>query len=490
MARVVVLGAGISGHTAALHLRRLLGKRHEVVVVSPNSKWNWIPSNIWVGVGRRTEEDVTFPLAPVYKRRKIGFRQAKAVAILPEGNESGPGAPAAKGAVDIVYTDPSRAGEQERLEYDYLINATGPKLNFAATPGLGPEGHSLSVCTPGHAVHAAGELEKVYERLAAGERQTIVIGVGHGTCTCEGAAFEYAFNVEHELRQRGLRELADLVYLTNEYELGDFGVGGMTFEQNGFVTTSQLWTESLFAERGVRAILQAHVHRVEEGRLHYETLDGTEATLDFDFAMLLPPFRGADLAAYDRAGNDITADLFAPSGFLKVDADYHPKPYEEWSAADWPSTYTSHAYDNVFGIGIAFAPPHAISKPRTSPNGTVIAPAPPRTGMPSGLMGRAVAYSIADMVEHGATAPTHHASMAKMGAACVASAGTGAKGGTAAAMTMYPVVPDYEAFPEHGRSLKDTTGEIGLAGHWIKALLHHLFIYKAKGRPGWSFIPE
>ena len=64
MARVVILGAGISGHTAALHLRRLLGKDHEVVVVSPNSDWNWIPSNIWVGVGRMSPEEVTFPLAP------------------------------------------------------------------------------------------------------------------------------------------------------------------------------------------------------------------------------------------------------------------------------------------------------------------------------------------------------------------------------------------------------------------------------------------
>jgi len=53
--------------------------------------------------------------------------------------------------VDIVFTLPGRQGERERLSYDYLINATGPKLNFAATPGLGPEGNSLSVCTPGHA---------------------------------------------------------------------------------------------------------------------------------------------------------------------------------------------------------------------------------------------------------------------------------------------------------------------------------------------------
>jgi len=66
MTRVVVLGAGISGHTAALILRRNLPREHDVLVVSPNRQWNWIPSNIWVGVGLMTKEDVTFDLKPVY----------------------------------------------------------------------------------------------------------------------------------------------------------------------------------------------------------------------------------------------------------------------------------------------------------------------------------------------------------------------------------------------------------------------------------------
>ena len=61
---------------------------------------------------------------------------------------------------------------------------------------------------------------------------------------------------------------------------------------------------------------------------------------------------------------------------------------------------------------------------------------------------------------------------------------------TPAAMTMFPVVPDYARYPGSGRSLKDTIGEIGLAGHWLKLMLHYLFIYKAKARPGWQFIPE
>jgi sulfide:quinone oxidoreductase len=375
MARVVILGPGISGHTAALCLRRLLGKQHEVLVVSPNSKWNWIPSNIWVGVGRMSAKSVTFPLAPVYRRKGITFEQAKAVAIRPERDEAD-----SRPTVEVVYTSPERQGESARISYDYLINATGPKLNFAATPGLGPDGNSLSVCTPGHAEQAAGALTEVIARLRAGQRQRLVIGVGHGACTCEGAAFEYTFNVEHELRSRGLRELADVVYLSNEYELGDFGVGGMSFKQQGFITTSQTWTESLFRERGVRAILRAHVERIEPGKLFYETLDGHQDALDFDFAMLLPPFRGADLKAFDRSGQDITAELFAPNGFLRVDADYTARPFDEWRAEDWPQTYQSPNYANLFGIGIAFAPPHAISQPRVSPNGTVISPAPPRTG--------------------------------------------------------------------------------------------------------------
>jgi sulfide:quinone oxidoreductase len=485
MARVVVLGGGIAGHTAALHLTRMLTRSDEVVVVTPNSNWNWIPSNIWVGVGKMKTDQVTFKLGPIYKRKGIEFHQALATTIHPEG---APGRP--RPYVEVTYTDPARAGEHGELDYDYLVNATGPRLNFGATPGLGPDGNTYSVCTSSHAVDASAALHESIKRMQHGERQVLVVGMGHGTCTCEGAAFEYAFNVEHEVRQAGVRDLADIVYLTNEYELGDFGVGGLTFTQQGFQTTSKLWTESLFRERGIRAITGAHVTGVEEGVVHYEQLDGSSNSLFFDFAMLLPPFRGVDLHAYDSEGTDISSELFAPNGFMKVDADYSAKPFEEWRAEDWPSTYQVPRYPNIFAVGIAFAPPHQISRPRKSPSGTVIAPSPPRTGMPSGIMGRLAATNIAEMIRHGDSAKVRTASMADMGAACVASAGSGLRQGSAASMTMYPVVPDLVKYPNTGRSLKDTFGEIGLSGHWIKLLLHYMFIYKAKARPGWHLIPE
>ena len=485
MADVVVLGAGVSGHTAALHLSRLLPAGNTVTVVSPNSQWNWIPSNIWVGVGKMTKKQVVFPLAPIYKKKGIRFVQAKATALWPRGDEL-----SERAAVDVERTSPDAAGQTERIRYDYLVNATGPQLKFQATPGLGPhDGHTVSVCTADHAIAAATSLKATIARLKAGEPQTLVVGMGHGTCTCEGAAFEYVFNVDHELREAGVRDRARLVYLTNEAELGDFGVDGMVFEERGFQTTSELWAGSLFRERGVEAILGAHVTRVEPGVVHYETLDGLEHTLDFDFGMLLPPFGGVALKAFDRDGADITDRLFAPSGFMKVDADYTPKPYEEWRADDWPKTYQAVGYDNIWAVGIAFAPPHQISRPRKSANGTVIAPSPPRTGMPSGVMGKTAAMSIADRIKKGPSAKNHEASMAAMGAACVASVGEGLRTGSAAAMTMMPVVPDYQRFAT-GRDLADTRGEVGLAGHWVKLMLHYLFMYKAKALPGWQLIPE
>ncbi len=489
MARLIVMGGGVSGHTTATFAKKWLGKEHEVVVVTPNSKWNWIPSNIWVGVGQMTKEDVVFPLAPIYKKAGIDYRQAKAVSIHPEGKD-GDDTP----YITIEYTGQGKEGQTEELTYDYLVNATGPKLNFDATPGLGNgEGqmgeHTVSVCTADHAVHANEELQKIFDKAKKGERQKILVGTGHGMCTCQGAAFEYIFNIEHEANNAGIRDMLDIKWISNESFMGDFGMGGLHMKVGGYVVSSKLFAESLFAERDVPWIIGAHVNKVEEGKVHYELLDGTMGTEEFDFAMLIPPFSGVGIKAYAKDGSDMTDKLFAPNGFMKVDADYTAKPYEEWKASDWPRTYQNPDYKNIFAAGIAFAPPHLISKPMKSVNGTPINPTPPRTGMPAGIIGKAVAYTICDMIKDPNAKP-HEASMAEMGAACVASAGKGLTTGTAAAMTVYPVVPDFEKYPGTGRDTDYTFGEIGLAGHWIKHILHHMFIWKAKLRPGWTLIPE
>jgi sulfide:quinone oxidoreductase len=496
MARLIVMGGGVAGHTTATFARKWLGKEHEVVVVTPNSQWNWIPSNIWVGVGQMSKKDVVFPLAPIYNKAGIIYKQALATQIHPEGDKE-----SEKPFIVIESTKEGNKGEQERLEYDYLVNATGPKLNFDATEGLGDgKGglgqHTVSVCTADHAMHANLELQAIFAKAkkakesGSDEKFKILVGTGHGMCTCQGAAFEYIFNIEHEAKKAGIREMLEIKWISNEAFLGDFGMGGLHMKVGGYAVSSKLFAESLYAERDVAWIIGAHTSKVEEGRIEYELLDGSTHEETFDFAMLIPPFSGVDLEAFDKEGNNISQKMFAPNKFMKVDAKYDAGAYENWRASDWPVTYQTPDYDNIFAAGIAFAPPHLISKPMSSPNGTPINPTPPRTGMPAGIIGKAVAHSVCDLITKGTDAPLHQASMAEMGAACVASAGKGILDGQAAAMTVYPVVPDFEKYPGTGRDTDYTFGEIGLAGHWIKHILHHMFIYKAKLKPGWTMIPE
>ncbi|WP_321372250.1 FAD/NAD(P)-binding oxidoreductase [uncultured Draconibacterium sp.] len=483
--KVVVLGAGISGHTAAAFLKKQLGKKHDVIVVSPSQYYQWIPSNIWVGVGRMSVDQVRFKLQKVYKRWGIEFHQAKATAIHPEGDTS-----SEMPFVDIEYTSEDKRGETGKVEYDYLVNATGPKLNFGGTEGLGPGKNTVSVCSYDHAAHAWEELEKSIEKMKKGEKQRFLIGTGHPMATCQGAAFEYALNIAFELKRRKLLHLAEITWISNEYEVGDFGMGGAFVKRGGYVTSTKVFTESVFAENNIKWIKRAGVYKVDPGKAYYETLDGDEKTIEFDFAMLIPGFSGQPFKAFDKQGEDITATVFAPNGFMKVDADYNPKPFDEWSIKDWPQTYQSPAYTNMYATGIAFAPPHSISKPMKSPSGRAIFPAPPRTGMPSGVIGKIVAQNISEGIKKGTFEHKHTANMGRMGAACIVSAGYSMTKGLGATMTVSPVVPDWEKYPEWGRNINSTVGEIGTAGHWIKLFLHYMFLHKAKGYPFWWLLPE
>ena len=486
MSKIVILGAGIAGHTAAGHLRRKLGKEHEVLVVSPNRNYQWVPSNIWVGIGKMKAEDVIFPLEPLYKRKGIGYKQAKVLSFHPEGNAS-----KSKPFVKVEYVFGKKKGTQEIVDYDYLINATGPKLAFDLTEGLLPGTNKLySVCTYDHATHASDALHELISQIKKSNKKVkILIGTGHAKATCQGAAFEYILNVEKELQKHKVRDKAEVIWISNEYELGDFGMDGMLLDYGGINMRSKDLVEMVFEDRGIKWILGAAVTKVEDGIVYYENLDGEFKTETFDFGMLIPAFSGHGFNAFDKNDEDITDKLF--KGFMIVDADYTPRPYEEWTVQDWPETYQNPSYKNIFAPGIAFAPPHAISKPRKSKNGTAIFPAPPRTGMPSGITAKLVADNIIDSIQSVTVSLRHKGSMGNMGAACIASAGFGMTQGSGVSITTYPIVPDYVKYPNTGgRDLKKTFGDIGLAGHWVKLSLHYAFIWKAKMRPFWWLIPE
>ena len=105
--------------------------------------------------------------------------------------------------------------------------------------------------------------------MKKGERRRFVIGTGHGMCTCQGAAFEYIYNVDHTLRQAGVRDLADIIWISNEYELGDFGMGGVHITRGGYIINGKVFAESLMV--GARYPLD-HPRRGQQGRVRQDPL--------------------------------------------------------------------------------------------------------------------------------------------------------------------------------------------------------------------------
>lgn len=478
MSKTVILGAGFAGQYAALVLADALkGKgKHEIIVVNPTTTFTYIPSLIWVAIGQLPVKKVQVSLKPVYKRMGITLVQGLATEVHPDEQ--------------YVMVDPrdGQTNEPVRVDYDFIINATGPHLNFAGTPGLGPEtGHTYSICTPAHAEQTAQRYLKWVEELNKGRRATFVVGTGHGTCTCQGAAFEFISLLHNDLTDRGVRERVNLRWLSNEPALGDFGIDGFETQMGPITFTSRDLAEALYKDYNIKAQIRSHVHRVDEHIIYTEDYDGNKNEIPYDFAMLIPQFKGKPIQYLDKDGKDLSGTLLNPAGFMKVDAVYG-KPYDQLDGPDWPKTYQNPTYKNMFAVGIAFAPPGFMSKPYVSGTGTTIAPAIPRTGYTSELTGKAAALNVAEMIQ--GREPCHTASMAETAGMCIASLKNSLTRGSACTIGIYPVVRNRERFPEtSGRDVAAATIEMGLAGAWFKRVLHHAFLHKLGGKMMWKYLP-
>ncbi len=477
MGKVAIIGAGFAGHTAAMYLGHKLGRDHEITMISKHDYFLYLPSLVWVGVGHMRPEKVCVPLRPIYDRFQVRFVHGKATSVHPDEN--------------YVMVDKADGTGLQRVDYDYLIIATGPRLDCEGTPGLGPAyGHTLSICWLDHAVHCRSVYGEYVERMRRGEKVRMVIGMGHPGSTCQGAAFEYITNVHKDLVRLGVRDRAELVWFSNEPALGDFGVGGINSKSRNGMLSSEEFVRSIFHEFGIEWQVRRGARQVDADRIYWEGFDGRFGETQYDLAMLIPRFLGGVLQYVGRNGEDVSGRIVNESGFVIVDG-YYGLSYERlmYTPEAWPATYQNPNYRNIFAAGIAFATPGPISAPHVTPNGTPITVAAPRTGMVSGTIGRLVAMNVIGLLEEGKM--THQERMTEMFSACIASVSDSLWDGAAVSMTVFPTVPNYLRYQnKYGRDLFSTRMEIGLAGAWMKRIIHTTMLWNASGNRGWQIIPE
>ena len=305
MAEIVVLGAGLAGTLAAYEIVPQLRTGDSLTVVGEGGTFHFTPSNPWVAVGWRDRKDVEADLVPVMKKKGVRFLVEGARKVEPDERR-------------LVLNDGST------LPYDYLVIATGPDLAFDEIPGFGPEGFTQSVCRTDHAVAA----HRAFEAFCRNPGP-IVIGAVQGA-SCFGPAYEFAFILDTELRRRKIRDRVPMTFITAEPYIGHLGLDG--------VGDTKSLMESELREHHIRWITNARVTAVTEGEVAVEEVgeDGLvkrNQAVPFDFAMMLPAFRGVS-ALRGIPG------LTNPRGFVLID-EFQRNP----------------TYPEVFGVGVCVAIP-------------------------------------------------------------------------------------------------------------------------------------
>ncbi|MEW5893691.1 MAG: FAD/NAD(P)-binding oxidoreductase [Pseudomonadota bacterium] len=401
MAHVVIIGASTGGLPAAYDIKAELGKAHKVTVISAQPNFHFVPSNPWVAVGWRTRADISFELAGPLKNKGIEFIAQTVTEIRPDANQ-------------VVLKD------GRSIDYDYLVIATGPKLAFDEVEGLGPKGHTVSVCTVDHA-------EQAYEKWQAfvAEPGPIVVGAVQGA-SCFGPAYEFAMIMDTDLRRRKIRDKVPMTYVTSEPYIGHLGLGG--------VGDSKGLLEAEMRQRHIKWICNAKVTRVEAGKMFVAEHNDKgevikEHELPFKYSMMLPAFKGVDAVAA------VGEDLVNPRGFVKVD-QFQRNP--KWK--------------NIYSVGVCIAIPPV--EPTPVPTGT------PKTGYMIESMVTATAHNIQHDIR--GEAPEK---VATWNAFCLADMGD-----TGAAFLALPQIPPRNV----------TWFKTGKWVHWAKVAFEKYFIWNMK----------
>lgn len=193
-AQIVILGAGFAALTAIKSLRK---QRYDgaITVVSPQAKFAYLPSTIWIPSGTRSREDLEIPLENFFTRFNVRHFQGTVTGLNSETNE--------------VITD------NGSLHYDRLLVASGARF-IQKLPGI--KEHAIIPCDG----IAAGE--QIRDRLAAMEGGAIAMGFAGNpkepAAMRGGPVFEFLYGIDTLLRKQGRRDQFKLTFFSPAPEPG------------------------------------------------------------------------------------------------------------------------------------------------------------------------------------------------------------------------------------------------------------------------------
>jgi len=270
MARILILGGGFAGVTAAENISAAAGEEHDITLISASRRFTFFPALVPLVFGNFHPEEIRADLPGRLRSRGVRFVEGEVITIDPRSKK-----------VKVSGNDVD--GD---FHFDYLVITLGRRLATENVPGFFEYAHHLLGVEP------ALKFKTALSDFRSG---SIVVGLCPGAFlpipVCE-SALALAAKFAGQMAKKSVSVTAVF-----PHELGRALAGTDLFRD----------MEHEFESKGIRLIENFAIERVETNQI----LSRGKEPIPFDLSLLIPPFEG----------QTPVQSLFStpnPDGFAKV----------------------------------------------------------------------------------------------------------------------------------------------------------------------------
>lgn len=264
----LVLGAGTAGSIIARKMANKLDEREwKVILVDKDDNHFYQPGYLFIPFGMYKPEDVVKPKHK-FIPRNVEFIISDIELIEPEQNRV------------------KLANDNQVINYDYLVIATGADIHPEETEGLKDGGWRQNIFDF-YTADGATELAKFMRNWDGGR---LVVNVVENPIKCPVAPLEFLLLADWFFTKRGIRNKVDLVYATPLSEAFTKPVSAATLGV-------------LLKQRGISLETDFNVGQVDSGNNKIISYD--ERELSYDLLVSVPTNKGAPVIERSGMGDNL-----------------------------------------------------------------------------------------------------------------------------------------------------------------------------------------
>ena len=267
MNKIVILGAGTAGTIMVNKLRKALPvKDWEITLVDREKNHFYQPGFLFIPFGRYSKKDVIkpksffFPLGVNIEYAEIDKIEASNNYVL--------------------------LADKRKLNYDFLIIATGAQIKPDETPGLKEKLYYKNIFD---FYTLEGSLA-LYEHLKTWKGGNLVMAITELPFKCPVAPIEFVCLAEAFFKKKGIREKVNITYVTPLS-------GAFTKPICSDVLTKVL------VKKGINIVTDFYIEKIDNDRKVLISYDAKE--VPFDLLVIVPLNKGDDMIERSGLGDDL-----------------------------------------------------------------------------------------------------------------------------------------------------------------------------------------